>query len=144
MYVYCVLYLIYVLAAVVNMIAPGNQKRKSLFAGLSISESIITSMKAGILAIDFCTTIIIILSLVVLIPIIWDMLEGSKYQFRYPALVVLISFGIFSSMYAPLYYSFGLLAAPRRAVNIIIEAYYILIVMNLIYILGWLKKMNAL
>lgn len=139
-YCYSILYVIYIVAAGLNMIAPGNQKRKSLFAGLSIPETIITSVKGGIVAVDYCTTIIVILTMIILVPVVLDMVGKTQYKFRYPALIVIISLGVFSSMYVPLYYSFGLLAAPGRTVNIIMEAYYILIVLNLIYILGWLRK----
>lgn len=136
----CGLYVVYLVLAVLNMIAPGNEKRKSLFAGLSVKDTIIQSFKSGILAMDYCLTIEIVILVLVLLPVIWNMLKKCKYNFPYPAVIIVFSFCVLSSMYAPLYFSFGLLAPPTRTINIIMITFYLLLILDVIYLCGWIQK----
>ncbi len=86
--------------------------------------------------------------LVLPIPVIWRMVQKSDFQFRYPLLVFLWSVCLYASGFTPSLYSMGN-AGLGRTLNAVKITYQLLLVMNEIYLLGWLcqylkKKSKAI
>ena len=134
--------LIYVMAFSINVSAPGNQVRKNInvSAGLgmdpvsAIWRSFVEAIRYAWL---FCG-IITILVLILLAPLIWRMLQTVSFTFRFPGLVLLWSFCLYSTGFTPSLYSLGH-AGLSRTLNVVKITYQVLLVVNEIYWLGWLK-----
>ena len=67
----------------------------------------------------------------------WSVLPDSPFRFRFPWLISLWSYCLFSAMFCPTMYAMGW-EGPGRVQNIIFCAYLLLFAMNLFYWLGWL------
>ncbi len=67
----------------------------------------------------------------------WSVLPDSPFRFRFPWLISLWSYCLFSAMFCPTMYAMGW-EGPGRVQNIIFCAYLLLLAMNLFYWLGWL------
>ena len=71
--------------------------------------------------------------------VFWAVLPASRFPFRYPGLVTLGSYCLFSAMFCPTLYAMGT-AGPGRLQDIIFYSYLLLLTLNLLYWLGWLRK----
>jgi len=69
-------------------------------------------------------------------------LPASRFSFRYPGLVSLYSFCLLAAMFCPTSYAQGGFPALRLT-NIIYCSYLLLLALNLLYWLGWLRQRLA-
>ncbi len=69
----------------------------------------------------------------------WQVLPGSSFSFPFPPLVSLWSFCLYASMFCPAQYATGGQGAPR-VLDVIYYAWILLLVLNLLYWLGWIRR----
>ncbi len=142
--------IIYVAAFYQNVSAPGNNVRMAYYVGQGLDwfPAIIQSFVEAFKHLGRFTGFMTIPLLVLPIPVIWRMVQKSDFQFRYPLLVFLWSVCLYASGFTPSLYSMGN-AGLGRTLNAVKITYQLLLVMNEIYLLGWLcqylkKKSKAI
>lgn len=130
-----------------SMAAPGNAVRSATFPEKKdVFESIHYSFRLGIEYINEWINLYLILALLFLIPFLWEVVHRKdKMQkfYRFPWLIAILSFCLFASSFTPTLYSTGGLGqnpeSAGRVQNIRYLLFVLLIIINLIYTLGWLK-----
>lgn len=131
--------IVYFVGFVINISAPGNSVRAANFVGASPVIAIIRSFESGFYYsvewMSFFTIFLMILAL----PAIWCIVSKSKYRFRFPLLVLLFSFCLFSASFTSSHYSLGEAGLPRTFNNCKM-IYQILLFVNEIYLAGWFSR----
>lgn len=133
--------ILYIVAFMINVAAPGNQSRQDLFGGQQISavEAVLRSLQEA--AAYIATNIFlpcIILSLM-LLPLFIKMVKKSKYRYPLPILVSVLSFGVFAAQFTPTIYALGILGAGR-ILNLYRLNFYVLLFGNELYWTGWFVR----
>lgn len=127
---------------IINVSAPGNAMRQEM-VGEEAQNPIVAIRHAFGCGLKFCFSEWVneftLLMLLLLIPIIWKGLQKSSFKFKYPAIVAAFSYCLVSAAFAPTSYAV-LSSGPGRLRNIIYIFYYICLIINEIYIIGWLKN----
>lgn len=134
-------FIIYILAFLPCILAPGNRRRldaTSTFQG-SVFISILKSLKEAGAYIATWVNLPLIIVGVLLIPIIWNVLDKRDYSYKWPVVVSIVSFGIFASQFAPTLYTLGI-AGVGRIFNLYRFTMILWLYGNEIYWLGWIKK----
>lgn len=124
-----------------NIGAPGNAVRASEYVGWGYSsvEAVLYSfVEAGKYLWEF-TGWIGLAVLVLLVPLIWQLVGEQSFRFRYPALVLLWSFCLYAAGFTPSLYSLGH-AGLSRTLNAVKITYMLLLFLNEVYWLGWLRQ----
>lgn len=141
MIVWLVPAVIFYVSFFINVIAPGNANRQS-FMGLEPANPIEAIISSFGYSMEYCfsewSSFFLVMMTVMLVPFIWKGLGNCEFRFKYPLLVVGVSFCLISSMFAPAAYA-AQSDGPGRVQNIIFSFYIICLVLNEVYILGWLK-----
>lgn len=123
--------------------APGNSVRgaayKSVGLGMGPLEAIGNSFMEAFRHIGEFTGIITVAIVITLLPIIWQMLKHTEFSFRYPGLVLLWSFCFYATGYTPQLYGSGS-GGLGRTLNVVKITYQILLLINLVYWLGWANR----
>lgn len=132
---------VYIVGFCLNVMAPGNDKRAVNFEGWGYSpiEAILRSFLEAFKHLGEFTGLITLAILIMLVPVIWQMVKKSNFAFRYPGLVLLISFCLYATGFAPSLYSLGH-AGLSRTLNAVKITYQLLLILNEVYWLGWLSK----
>lgn len=124
------------------LLAPGNSARlagnfggTTRGAGWAVWMSLVRSATN----IYSWTNIKIILMLLLILPFAWQAVQSTEFDFRWPALFTLLSFGLYASQIAPTMYVDGTTGGGRMAA-ILYYSYHIWLVGNLCYWGGWLCK----
>lgn len=120
--------------------APGNQVRGRSYVGWGFSpvESVLRSFLEAFLHLWKFTGWVTILVLILLIPVIWQLVGKSDFSFRLPGMVLLWSFGLYAAGFTPSLYSLGH-AGLSRALNAVKITYQLLLVLNEVYWIGWIR-----
>ena len=131
-----------ILGFAVNVLAPGNGVRQGDAAAMNPALTVVEAVYATIEYIGRWTTLPWIAMLALLAPFVFQYAEKSRCQFRHPILLLIASFGVLASQLAPpiytnLYYDSG------RIVNTMYLSYCLWMVVNGIYLLGWLAKRHS-
>jgi hypothetical protein len=136
-----VVFLITFAGLIINVTAPGNMIRKSYYPPISIVKSIILSFYSSINYIftNMQETPLVFL-LIICIPVMFKIVKGINYSFRYPLIVNGISFAVLSAAYTPNIYGYGYLGFPPRYINIVYFLFIWIFVLNCFYIAGWVSK----
>ncbi|MBP5282975.1 MAG: hypothetical protein J6Z22_10820 [Lachnospiraceae bacterium] len=138
--------MIYALAFFINVSAPGNQVRKNINVSAGLGMDPVSAVwRSFVEAFRYAwifSGVITILTLILLAPLIWRMLQTVHFKFRFPALVLLWSFCLYATGFTPSLYSLGH-AGLSRTLNVVKITYQVLLVFNEIYWLGWLKEKLA-
>lgn len=124
----------------VNVLAPGNAVRQQYFTRMSPIRAIFLSFVSAGQSIQNWTTLVLVAIIAFCIPVLYRIAANSKFSFRYPFAVPVVSFCLFASMFTPTLYSQGG-NAPARLVNIVFFAYVILAFLNVFYLLGSLARL---
>lgn len=129
---------------ILNVVAPGNTERQNVMS-VEPDNPINAIINSFGYALHYCFSewmnVFVVLLILIMIPFIWKGLEKCEFSFKYPAVVVLMSFCLISAMFAPAAYA-EKSAGPGRVQNIIFVFYIICLVLDEVYILGWLKIKN--
>ncbi|MCR4730470.1 MAG: DUF6056 family protein [Saccharofermentans sp.] len=136
---YCLI-ILGILAAgfIISMAAPGNNVRAGASNGLSAVNSVIGSVVYSILYIFIWTDLSQISGFIIIGAIAFAATKGSGFKFRYPLLILILSFLIFATQLTPPLYGIGYPGSERQ-INIYYYSYYLLISFNIFYICGWIN-----
>lgn len=128
------------LGLIISIKAPGNVIRQaSVGEGFGAFKAIIYSLAYGGYNIASSTTAPVLIMWILLLPVFYRIAARSGFEFKYPLLVLIVTFGLFSSQATPVFFAQGM-RMPYRMMNIIGFSYYIFMSFNLIYIMGWLNR----
>ena len=122
--------------------APGNTNRiNNNFGGETEGalEAVWMSLVRSFTNIYSWTNIKVILMIMFVIPFLWKCLKNIKWKFRFPGIFTLMTFGLYASQSAPTMYVNGTTGGGRMAA-VLFYSYFVWIVGNIIYWLGWLSK----
>lgn len=122
-----------------NTTAPGNDKRAANFEGWGMSpvESVLHSFETGIEYAWEFTGWMTLVFLVLLAPMIWHMVHRVEFSFRMPGFITVLSFCFYATGFTPSLFSLGH-AGLDRTLNAVKLTWQMLLVLNLVYWLGWL------
>lgn len=124
----------------VNVLAPGNAVRQQGLTRMSPMRAIFWSFVSAGQSIQNWTTLVLVAIIVFCVPVLYRIAANSKFSFRYPFVVPVISFCLFSAMYAPTRYAQGGYE-PYRLLDIVFFAYVLLAFLNVFYLLGALARL---
>lgn len=136
----------FALAWILTVAAPGNSVRQSMVGEKrGVIFSIVQALTVGAMRIyEWINPFMLIVPLLAL-PFIILCVKKVKFEFPLPMLVSLLSYGIYSSMYAPMIYAnYGAVGQVNGYTNNVIYLIFILLWMgNIIYWTGWMTKHYA-
>lgn len=123
----------------ISVLAPGNGVRQSRIEYTPDAvRAVLSSFQWGIKDSVHWLSLPLLSTFLFLLPFIWRSLPTEGIHFRFPGLVTLYSYCLLSAMYCPPYYAMD--GIPDRAVNIIYDTYVLLLLLNCIYWIGWIKQ----
>lgn len=132
-------FLCYTLAFGFNVMAPGNAVRQGNFEGLSAVSSILHSFKSAAVYSVKWMDLFTLLLLLLMVPVFWDSVQHTNFQFRLPFLLLLYSFCVVATGFTSSYYSMGTEGISRTH-NVIKITYQILLFLNEAYFIGWVQR----
>ena len=136
----CVVTAVLAAALLLSVMAPGNAVRQSVAGPSSgVAKALIYSFAYGGYSLANGLNVPVLLMWLGLTPALYKLASKTPFRFRYPLLVLLFTFGIYSSQGTALFYAQGLRMPPRMS-NIIYFNAYLFIAFNLTYILGWVHR----
>lgn len=120
--------------------APGNQVRGRAYEGWGYPpvEAVFRSFLEAFRHLGKFTGWMTLAIVILLLPIIWQMVGKSSFSFRLPGLVLLWSVCLYATGFTPSLYSLGH-AGLSRALNAVRITFQILLVVNEVYWIGWLR-----
>lgn len=135
--------MVYCFAFYRNVSAPGNHVRSNVLRGgepgmnplLAIGKSFVEAL----LHIGEFTGLITLAVMIVLAPMIWQMVGKLTFRFRCPGLIFLGTFCLYATGFTPSLYSLGH-AGFGRTLNAVKITYQILLFLNEVYWLGWIRQ----
>lgn len=133
--------LLYLVCFATNVLSPGNQVRQTLAEKMGVFESIFHSFRYAYVYGSSWVHIYIIVGFLFLTPFIWKGLKRSQFRFPLPGVILILSICMFSAYFTPTLYATSS-PGPRRLICIIYYLFYILLLINYSYILGWMQKKN--
>ena len=123
-----------------NAFAPGYEMRQMDVNHVPDAVSaVMESFLKGVEYAFFWLRLPVLGGLLVLGLLFWTVLPDCSFRFRFPGLVSLWSYCLFSAMFCPSIYAQGW-EGPGRLQNIIFCSYLLLITLNLFYWMGWLRQ----
>ena len=135
--------IVYVIGFVINVIAPGNAVRGANFVDTPAFTAIVRSFGSGFQYCSQWVSLYTVILLILALPTIWIVVGKTKFLFRYPALVVIFSFCLFSATFTSSHYGMGGPGLPRTFNNCKM-LYHMLLVINEVYLVGWIHtKLKA-
>lgn len=135
----CVNFIILTFGVVISILAPGNAVRKSALSGFPIYKSILLAIRSSLELFGTWSSICFIISLIFISVILWNQLKKSSFNFKYPLLVFLAMYILYSSRMSLQYYSNGYLGSPRH-MNQYFIGFVLCMTISSIYFTGWLSK----
>ena len=132
---------LYLVAFLMNVLAPGNQIRQDYSGVESMSAigAILRSFKEAAAFIVTYTWLPCVILGVMFIPLFIKMVKKSKYRYPLPVLVSILSFGVFAAQFTPTLYALGILGAGR-VLNLYRQNFYVLLFGNELYWIGWFVR----
>lgn len=124
----------------ISMIAPGNSVRQSVSDNsLGAVKSVLFAIFEGTKLIYNWTNLIVVVEILILIPFIYQIISKSKFEFRYPLIFTIISFGVFFAQLVPPLYAMNS-TGEGRLIDLVYYSYYWLLILNVGYYLGWIQR----
>ena len=124
----------------ISVAAPGNAVRQSYTGESSgVVKALVYSFAYGGYSLAEGLKVPVIALWIALLPLLYRLGGRTSFQFRYPLLVLLFTFGLYSSQGTALFYAQGL-RMPERMSNIIYFNAYLFTAFNLAYLCGWLRR----
>ena len=135
-----VLFLALAIPFAISFLAPGNQVRQDSAAEPlgAVGAVIMSILQAGKDCLTWLNWVHVF-ALLLLIPAAWGLTEKVKFSFPLPLFFSVFTFLLFAAQNAPHYYALSQ-AGPERLRSIVYYAFYWLIVLNLWYWMGWLRR----
>lgn len=132
-------FIVFLTGFVISMLAPGNSVRASYVTGEPPIQAILYSVYRAVVFISKWTGLAQLAGFVLIAVIAFLLTRHSKYQFKYPLAVLIITFLIFATQLTPPLYAMNKVGAGRQ-VDIYYYSYYLLITFNIFYSCGWLNR----
>jgi hypothetical protein len=126
----------------VNALAPGNDVRQAALESMSPVQAVIaaiTGTPVRMLGQFFRHIGVVGLVFLVWAPFCVVLLRDSRGAFRLPLVAPVATWLILAALFTPPYYAMGF-SGPYRLWNIIIFTFYLLLMGNVYYFLGWWKR----
>lgn len=124
---------------IISVIAPGNVLRQDTSYGTTPILAILKSIRQALLYLRGWSNIWLFIGLMLLTPVFIAIVKESDFSFRYPLLVIVISFGIFASASCPTFYAQNNGGAAR----VFDLSWYMMVLLisgGYFYLLGFLTK----
>lgn len=122
----------------ISVIAPGNFNRGDKFEDVSPIKAIGLSFRYSMEGCNIWMTLSIVCIFLLLLPLVAGMVKKTSFSFPLPGLVVIYAYCLFAAMYAPTCYALGFPGAGRCR-NIYRIVYYIMLLLDLIYVSGYIR-----
>ena len=123
----------------VSALAPGNQVRQDGMWKISAIEAILKSLRQGVRYSFAWIGIWWLIGALILLPFLWRSYQKSKFRFRWPVIVIGLTYGIFCSMSCPLFYTMNS-TGPARAVAIVYYGFILSTFFCYYYLLGYIHR----
>lgn len=134
-----VIFAVSALALILSAVAPGNAVRAAANGQMPPLMAVgYAFLRAGADCLQW-TDWKIVLILLALCPLFIKLADRSACRFRFPLLVVLLSFCLFAAQNAPSFYALSV-SGPGRLRDIVHDSYIWLMFGDAFYVLGWLTK----
>lgn len=132
--------IVYAVGFYKNVSAPGNQVRAAYYVGWGLDpvRAILQSFVEAAKNLGEFTGWITVAIMILIAPIIWQMVGKIDFNFRMPGLVLLWSICVYATGFTPSLYSLGN-EGLARTLNAVKITYQLLLIINEIYWLGWLR-----
>lgn len=122
------------------VLAPGNAKRlEGNFGGATTGnavEAVLQSLVRSFTNIWSWTDVKILLMILVILPFVWLAVNNMAYEFRFPGIFTLFTFGLYASQITSTLYVDGTTGGGRVAA-ILYYSYHVWLVGNVCYWTGW-------
>ncbi len=127
-----------IIGLAISILAPGNALRGQELVGMGPITSILASFYGAVMYISKWTDLITIIYFIFISILFYGVYSKTNYNFKYPLLVSLITYAVFSASFTPGLYAMGHLS-DGRMLNIIYYSYYWFIGINIFYWIGWFR-----
>ena len=128
------------ISLLISILAPGNAVRQSVTGESSgVVKALVYSFAYGGYSLAEGLKVPVLVLWLGLLPLFYRLSGRTNFKFRYPLLVLLFTFGVYSSQGTALFYAQGLRMPPRMS-NIIYFNAYLFTAFNLAYLCGWLRR----
>lgn len=128
------------------ILAPGNTSRlEGNFGGSTTGnafEAIWQSLVRTFTNMYSWTNVKVLLVILLIVPFAWMAVKNIKYDFRFPALFTLLTFGIYASQITATLYVDGTTGGGRMAA-ILYYFYHVWVVGNVCYWIGWIRRVSG-
>lgn len=131
---------LYGVAFGINVAAPGNSVRAENFQGCGALESIGKSFLEAAGSFWELLGPMMFVSVLLFVPVAWNMVRKTDYSFRFPALVSAYSFCLYATGFTSSFYAMGMKAGTSRTWVPIKFSLQMLLFVNIVYWMGWLIK----
>jgi len=129
--------LVMLVSFAISIAAPGNAVRQAAQENTPDAvKAVLMSFESGLKYGMDWFSLPVLGMLLLMVPVFWTQLKKTGYGYHLPGLVSAFSFCLFSAMFCPPIYAMGNVGEPR-VLNIIYFTYLLLLVVNLVYWLGW-------
>lgn len=124
-----------------NVCAPGNAKRAVWYESMKLSpiEAILRSFESAFTYLDDFTGFMTLAIIAITVPVAFMVAKKTRFEFKYPLIVLLWSFCLYATGFTPTLYMMGH-TLLGRATNMAKLTFQILLFINLFYFVGWLYK----
>ena len=136
---YLAIFIVLLAGFAFSIAAPGNAVRAAAVTGDSPIRAILKSIFYAVYHIAQWTGLSQIAGFIIIAVIGYTITKGTKYKFRLPLAVLVISVLIFATQLTPPLYAMSNIGSGRQ-INIYYYSYYLLISVNIIYFCGWLNR----
>ena len=135
-----VMFLSFLFAGALNLLAPGNANRQSKLAEpLSPASSIITALLDGFDWVGQWISPQFLAVLLLILPLLWMPLKNSRLTFKHPVINAIVMYGFFASTLVPgIYSQFGYTGG--RQFNVIYFCFLLAAFGIVFYAEGWLIR----
>ena len=127
------------IAFLISMAAPGNGVRASQLEQMGPIQAVWTSFLRAAELVGRWTRLCELVAFVFLSPLIYLAAGKASWSFRYPLLVLALSFGCFACQMTPPLYAMSNIGSGRQ-VNIYYYFYILMILFDLFYVSGWIQR----
>lgn len=138
---YLVNLLVFTIAFLLTAFSPGatNRRIENMESQVPAIKAVCLSLLEAAKYVWTWTQPYVMILMAVIIPLFWKIIRNRKYRFPFPAIVMLLSFGIYAAQFTPNQYALGILGA-YRVQNIYRFQLIFLLLGNEFYFLGYLHR----
>ena len=85
------------------------------------------------------TTFPVIIFILLLLPFVWRVVKNMDFSFKLPGIFTILTFGVYASQSTATLYTGGT-TGPLRAANVLFVSYFVWLIANICYWVGWIVK----